>query len=254
MSHPTMIANQRAILLVEDQAVLAMMQIRILNSAGFVVHHVSTGEAAIIFLGQKLFPIDIILMDIDLGSGMDGTEAAKEILLLHKIPLVFLSSHTETEIIERTESITSYGYILKTSGEIVLIASIKMALRLFESYQKHSEAQELFEKAFFVSPIAMSLHDTSNQFRFVNVNPSFEKLVGYEKREVIGKTSLDLKMYVNDADSTEIRKKFLTDGKLTGFKHRFRLRNGEVREGNLSMEMVEINGKPHALTFQNFLF
>lgn len=250
----TLIANQKSILLVEDQVVLAKMQIRILNSAGFIVYHVSTGEAAISFLGQKTKPIDIILMDIDLGSGMDGTAAAKEILLLHSIPLVFLSSHTEAEIIDRTESITSYGYILKTSGEIVLIASIKMALRLFESNQKQSEAQELFEKAFLVSPIAMSLHDTSNQFQFVNVNPAFEKLVGYENREVIGKTSLDLNMYVNDADSAEIRKKFLTDGKLIGFKHRFRIRNGEIKEGNISMEMVEINGKPHALTFQNFLF
>ncbi|WP_342353381.1 PAS domain S-box protein [Leptospira vanthielii] len=99
-----------------------------------------------------------------------------------------------------------------------------MALRLFESNQKQTEAQELFEKAFMVSPIAMSLHDTSNQFQFVNVNPAFEKLIGYEKKEIIGKTSLDLNMYVNNADSAEIRKRFLADG------------------------------KPHALTFQNFVF
>lgn len=244
----------KSILLVEDEAILAMMQIRILKSVGFVVHHVSNGETAISFLSEKQNPIDIILMDIDLGTGMDGTQAAKEILSRHSIPLVFLSSHTEPEIVNRTETITSYGYIVKNSGEIVLIASIKMALRLFESNKKQSEAQELFEKAFLVSPIAMSLHDTSDNFKFVDVNPAFEKLVGYEKKEVIGKTSLELNMYVNDADSVQIRNKVLTDGRLTGFKHRFKLRNGETREGNLSIEMVEINGKPHALTFQNVIF
>jgi len=34
-------------------------------------------------------------MDINLGSGMDGTEAAMEILRTHAIPVLFLSSRTE---------------------------------------------------------------------------------------------------------------------------------------------------------------
>ncbi|WP_167483092.1 response regulator [Leptospira noumeaensis] len=244
----------KSILLVEDEAIIAMMQMRILKSAGFVVHHTLTGETAISFLSNPENKIDIILMDIDLGSGIDGIEAAKIILSKHSIPLVFLSSHTETEIVNRTESITSYGYILKTTGEIVLIASIKLALRLFESYRKQSEAQELFEKAFLVSPIAMSLHDINNQFRFVNVNPAFERLVGFQKEEVVGKTSIELGMYKQAVDGTEIIKKFLEDGKLTGYKQRFQLRNGEVKEGNLSIELVDINGNPHALTFQNLIF
>ncbi|MCW7482686.1 response regulator [Leptospira kanakyensis] len=254
MTMESNLVTGKSILLVEDEAIIAMMQIRILKSAGFIVHHVRTGETAISFLSQPENKIDIILMDIDLGSGIDGTEAARIILSKHSIPLVFLSSHTETEIVNRTESITSYGYILKTTGEIVLIASIKMALRLFESIRKQSEAQELFEKAFLISPIAMSLHDIGNQFRFVNVNPAFERLVGFQKNEVVGKTSSELNMYAQGEDGSEIREKFLTEGKLTGYKQRFKLRNGEVKEGNLSIELVEINGKPHALTFQNLIF
>jgi DNA-binding NarL/FixJ family response regulator len=73
---------------------------------------------------------------------MDGTEAAQEILQKRKLPLVFLSSHTEREVVEKTEGITSYGYIVKNSGETVLIASIKMAFRLFESEQVVAESEE----------------------------------------------------------------------------------------------------------------
>jgi DNA-binding NarL/FixJ family response regulator len=60
-------------------------------------------------------------MDIDLGKGMDGTQAAEIILQDHDIPLVFLSNHTEMEIVKKTDNITSYGYVIKSTGESVLI-------------------------------------------------------------------------------------------------------------------------------------
>lgn len=55
----------------------------------------SSGEKALDAVRNPELPIDLILMDIDLGSGMDGTETAVEILKTHHIPIVFLSSHTE---------------------------------------------------------------------------------------------------------------------------------------------------------------
>jgi PAS domain S-box-containing protein len=46
---------------------------------------------------------------------------------------VFLSSHTEPEIVQKTEAIASYGYVVKNSGEQVLLASIRMAFRLADA-------------------------------------------------------------------------------------------------------------------------
>lgn len=40
-------------------------------------------------------------MDIDLGKGIDGTEAAQRILKFCEVPVVFLSNHTEKEIVEK---------------------------------------------------------------------------------------------------------------------------------------------------------
>ncbi|OGP64748.1 MAG: hypothetical protein A3K22_04645 [Deltaproteobacteria bacterium RBG_16_42_7] len=39
-------------------------------------------------------------MDINLGKGMDGTEAADIISCDHGIPLLFLSCHTQKDIVE----------------------------------------------------------------------------------------------------------------------------------------------------------
>jgi DNA-binding NarL/FixJ family response regulator len=61
--------------------------------------------------------IDLILMDIDLGGGIDGAKAAEEILKDFYIPILFLSAHTEKEIVEKTEKITSYGYVVKSADD-----------------------------------------------------------------------------------------------------------------------------------------
>ena len=127
--------QQKRILLVEDEALIAIAQKKILENHGYIVLTASSGEKAV-SLADTEPDIDLILMDINLGDGIDGTEAAARILEHHDIPLVFLSSHTEREVVEKTEGITSYGYIVKNSGEMVLAASVKMAFKLFDAHRR----------------------------------------------------------------------------------------------------------------------
>ena len=125
----------RRILLVEDDAIIAMAQASLLKRSGYDVTLAHSGEAAIRAVDDAEPPLDLVLMDVDLGPGIDGTEAASRILKTHDIPIVFVSSHTEKEMVEKTDRITSYGYVAKHSGETVLLASIKMAFRLYEAYR-----------------------------------------------------------------------------------------------------------------------
>lgn len=124
--------NSKTLLLVEDEAVIALAQKMTLERYGYNVITASTGEKAI-ELFRNNSSIDLILMDIDLGKGIDGTETAELMLKEKHIPVVFLSSHTEPKIVEKTEAVTSYGYVVKNSGITVLDTSIKMAFKLFEA-------------------------------------------------------------------------------------------------------------------------
>lgn len=138
---------KRSILLVEDEAIIALAGKAGLEARGFTVRHVLCGEEAVrVALGPDA--PELVLMDIDLGRGIDGTEAARRILDERDLPIVFLSSHTEPEIVERTEAIGSYGYVVKNSGMTVLEASIKMAFRLHEAKRE-------------AAAIERRLHDTN---------------------------------------------------------------------------------------------
>jgi len=108
---------KKTLLLVEDEAIIAMTEKFALEKYGYDVVHVNTGEKAIELMGTAP-DIDLILMDIDLGEGLDGTQTAEMILEQQDIPIVFVSSHSEREIVEKTEKITSYGYVLTDPASI----------------------------------------------------------------------------------------------------------------------------------------
>jgi len=127
--------NAKTILLVEDEAIIAVSEKRTLNRHGYKVIWVSSGEQAVDTFTNST-EIDLILMDINLGAGMDGTQAAEMILKHREVPLIFLSSNTEREVVEKTEDITCYGYIVKHLGAIELIVSIKIAFLLFDARMK----------------------------------------------------------------------------------------------------------------------
>lgn len=178
-----------SILLVEDQPVIAMAEAAMLKKNGYEVIISSTGEQAIKIVEEDP-NIDLILMDIDLGKGIDGTEAAQKILKIIQVPVVFLSNHTEKDIVEKTEKITSYGYVVKNSGETVLIASIKMAFKLFEAHHKVIDSElKLIESDKKFHMLEKQIDDViwtmDMNFRFTYVSSSVEKMHGFTVEEMM---------------------------------------------------------------------
>lgn len=134
-----------SVLLVEDEALIAMAEKKILRRGGYRVVCVYSGEDALEFLSQD-DSIDLVLMDIDLGRGIDGTETATRILDERELPIVFLTSHAEKAVVEKVKGISRYGYIIKNSGEFVLLETVGTALSLFKAQRDASTARRKLRK------------------------------------------------------------------------------------------------------------
>ncbi len=119
------------ILIVEDERILALGLKKKLEKLGFeVTDAVSTGEDAI--KSVKTDKPDLILMDIVLKGEMDGIEAAKLIINLHNIPIIYLTAYADDKTIERAVKTYPYGYLMKPYQERELKANIDMALHKFQ--------------------------------------------------------------------------------------------------------------------------
>lgn len=178
--------DRKTILLVEDETLIALREEMDLEQRGYTVRHVTTGKKAIETVLHEKAEIDLILMDIDLGTGMDGTQAAEEILQHKDIPVVFLSSHTEPDIVEKTEKITSYGYVVKDSGITVFDASIKMAFKLHKATMqmlaKEKELRESNERfRLAIDGTGEGIWDWNRKSGQVNHDRWWKRFLGYEK-------------------------------------------------------------------------
>jgi PAS domain S-box-containing protein len=172
----TMAGERKTILLVEDEALIAAAESQLLTDRGFNVLTARNGETALTMFLARDHGVDLVLMDVDLGKGMDGPSTARELLKTADIPVVFISSHTEREIVERTRSVTSYGYVVKSAGDAVLLASLDTAFKL------HEARHELRQLADNVSDVIVGF---DLDFRFTYVSPSIERVAGYTSAEVL---------------------------------------------------------------------
>ncbi len=176
------------ILLVEDQPLIARNTQVALQREGFQVITAHSGERAI-ELSRNSNRIDLILMDIDLGPGIDGTRAAEMILSEQDVPVVFLSSYTDSATVAQTEEITSYGYVVKSAGEAVLLASVRMAFRLRESHARLRENEHRYATLFdtITQGVIHQAHDGS----IISANPAAEQILGLSFDQMRGRTSMD---------------------------------------------------------------
>ena len=127
--------NQPRILIVEDEAVVALdLQQRLVAHGYAVVGTAATGAHAIELAGQH--QPDLVLMDIRLQGPMDGITAAEEIRNRFHRPVVFLTAYSEEATLQRAKRVEPFGYILKPFEDRVLKTAIEIAL-----YKHQAEEQ-----------------------------------------------------------------------------------------------------------------
>ena len=142
----------KRLFIVEDEAIIAMDLAEQLEEFGFdVVGVAHDGESALEQL-QDLDP-DLILMDIILGSGIDGIETAEQVLKTRSIPIIFLTAFSDPGTVMRAAKVAPYGYITKPYNAQSLRASIEVALT------KHQLEYKLLYKERWFSNILHAVHD-----------------------------------------------------------------------------------------------
>ena len=104
--------NSDKIMVVEDEWIVAKEICRNLKDLGYkVCSTASTGDEAIRKVEEDR--PDLILMDIVLKGKMDGIEAAERITSQFDIPVIYLTSHTNQEYIERAKQTKPFAYLVK---------------------------------------------------------------------------------------------------------------------------------------------
>jgi len=229
--------HKKTILLVDDDVFVAMAQKNMLEQHGYAVFMVHRGEDAVRIFGT-VNTIDLVLMDIDLGRGMDGTETASAILGTNDIPVIFLSNHTDPVIMEKTEQISSYGYVLKNSGPTVLLASIRMAFRLFDANKLAEKTAVRLRATLTAIPDLMFIVDRDGYFLDYH-GPAGEDLLALAPEKIIGGHLLNVFPQEEAEVQLALYKKCLSTGMVQNYAYSLDIR-GETKYFDLRITKLDM--------------
>ncbi len=112
--------------------------------------------------------------------------------------------------------------------------------KLFKSRRDFQRSQTKFSTIFRTSPDMITITEKKSG-RFLEVNDAFERIMGYSKEEVLGKSSLDLNTWASVDERELMVKELGQSNRLMNFKTCFRRKNGEVFTVLASLEAVEVD-------------
>jgi PAS domain S-box-containing protein len=99
---------------------------------------------------------------------------------------------------------------------------------------------EKFLTAFREGPIPIML--TSVDHRYCEVNKAFERMTGWNRDEIIGRTPFDISIWVQPQQRVDFVKRLLLGGPVHNLEFRYRTKHGDIRSGLGSAELIEIDG------------
>jgi PAS domain S-box-containing protein len=103
-----------------------------------------------------------------------------------------------------------------------------------------------FSKAFRETPFVLTLTSAEND-RYIEVNDAFERVTGWSRNEIIGRTPFDLKIWVDPGQGLDFAKRLLAGDTIRNLEVRLRTKNGQIRTMLVSAVLIEITGETSAL-------
>lgn len=120
--------NSWKILVVEDEAIIAMDIQSILRKIGYCqAEVVYSGEESIqkVAAGRP----HLVLMDIKLKGKLDGIQAAHEIFYQYNVPVVYITAFGDEGTLKKADGTARFGFITKPFDETNLQSTIQDALK-----------------------------------------------------------------------------------------------------------------------------
>jgi len=239
--------SKARILLVEDEAIIAMEIEDTLRTLGYEVTSIANSGDKAIQRAEAERP-DLILMDIRIRGDRDGIETAEIIRSRFDIPVVFSTAYLDEERIERAKITMPFGYLLKPIQERDLKVTLEMALYVAKvdaerrnAERKIQDSEVKYRTLFETSPIGIQISDLDGVIIFSN--RAHQEIHGLSEQDILGEYLWSFN--ADDAEKEREKREyfeFLRTGQPTlfygidisgrGKRYHFQINRGQLRKND----------------------
>lgn len=112
------------------------------------------------------------------------------------------------------------------------------------------KSEEWFSRTFNTSPVPMVVRRLRDA-RYMDVNETFLRGSGYLRQEIVGKTDDDINLWVDIGKRAQARMELKERGRVTNLEASVRRKDGTIRIGLFSAEVINLDGEECALIAMN---
>ncbi|HET9821424.1 MAG TPA: ATP-binding protein [Burkholderiaceae bacterium] len=182
-------ASAHRILVVEDEAVIAMDLAQNLRDFGYEVVGIAANGERARQLAHEQQP-DLILMDIVIRGPSDGIDTARQIQAEFDVPVVFLTAYGDSATLQRAKNTMPYGYLMKPFRSSDLRTTIEVALHKHAMDRRVRESERWLTRTLECIGDGIVATDPQGLVRFLN--PVAESLLGVQDAEALGRQAREV--------------------------------------------------------------
>jgi len=169
---------------VEDEAIVAHDFQRRLVRLGYSVTGVALDGRQAVAQAMETNP-ELILMDINLGEGMNGIEAALTIQEQRDLPVIYITANSDDNTLRHAALSGQFGYVLKPFEDRELETAIQMGMAKHEAECCLKESQQRFNATLtsIADGVVAAQADGSIEF----FNRAAEEISGWPQADTLGR-------------------------------------------------------------------
>jgi PAS domain S-box-containing protein len=113
--------------------------------------------------------------------------------------------------------------------------------------EKLRKSEEKFRIAYMTNPDLININRLSDGM-YISINDGFTRILGYTEEDAIGRTSLDMNIWVNPEERINLVNTLIAKGEVRNFETKFLTKDGNIVNGIMSSSLIDLNGVPHILS------
>lgn len=148
---------------------------------------------------------------------------------------------------KRGENLIATMTVAMIPGTQQSIASVLDITQQRRAEKALKKSEEKFAKAFHSSPVAMMIA-TMDTGCILDVNDTLITMTGYPRAAIIGSRIREMAFWPDTGLFKSLARELLAHGRFHQREMAYRTHAGDIRTGNLSADIVDLDGKPCMLT------
>jgi two-component system response regulator LytT len=202
------------ILVVEDELIIAEDIRMMLEELGYEVVGIAQNYNEAVSILDHQDP-DIVLIDIVLPGQKDGIDLAHIIKEEYRLPLIFITSHSDKATVERAKQVRPDGYLLKPFEKHDLYTSIEIAVYNFvyknDQKEKYSDIKEnnyFLKDSIFIRKDYLLIKIRFDELKWIKSEGNYLELHCKDKKHLIRSSLKDFIHKLPETQFLQIHKSY----------------------------------------------